>query len=294
MSAIAGTAIESTLEEPPRRRRRGRRTGGRWVLPAWGWAVILWLSSPIIVMIVFGFNNTSGKLNFKWQGVTLKWYRQLFAIPDLTTALRNSLVIALVVTAIATVLGTGVGMALGRYRFRGAGSVNLLLFANIAAPEVVLGAALLSMFLTLNIPRGFLTIILAQVMFSIAYVAVTVRARMAGLDPSMEEASRDLGANALTTFFKVTLPIIMPGVMAGALLAFALSIDDYIITSFNNGSTQTFPLWVYAAAQRTGGSVPPQVNVMGTLIFAFGVLLALSGFLASRRKLAATRKIEEE
>jgi spermidine/putrescine transport system permease protein len=284
MSAVAGTAVESTLEEPPRQRRRGRRTRGRWVLPVWGWAVILWLSSPIIVMIVFGFNNTKGKFNISWQGFTIKWYRQLFAIPDLTTALRNSLVIALIVTGIATVLGTGVGMALGKYRFRGSGSVNLLLFANIAAPEVVLGAALLSMFLTLGIPRGFLTIILAQVMFSVAYVAVTVRARMVGLDPSMEEAARDLGANALTTFFKVTLPIILPGVMAGALLAFALSIDDYIITSFNNGSTQTFPLWVYAAAQRTGGSVPPQVNVMGTLIFMFGVLLALAGFLSARQK----------
>ncbi len=294
MSAVAGTAVESTIEEPPRLIRPGRRSKGRWVLPVWGWAVIVWLSSPIIVMIVFGFNNATGKFNIKWQGFTLKWYRELFAIPDLTTALRNSLVIALVVTAIATVLGTGIGMALGKYRFRGAGSVNLLLFANIAAPEIVLGAALLSMFLTLGIPRGFLTIILAQVMFSIAYVAVTVRARMAGLDPSMEEASRDLGANAVTTFFKVTLPIILPGVMAGALLAFALSIDDYIITSFNNGSTQTFPLWVYAAAQRTGGSVPPQVNVMGTLIFAFGVLLALSGFVSSRRKLAKTRSIDDE
>ncbi len=130
-------------------------------------------------------------------------------------------------------------------------------------------------------------------MFSIAYVAVTVRARMAGLDPSLEEAARDLGAGPVTTFFKVTLPIIMPGVMAGALLAFALSIDDYIITSFNNGSTQTFPLWVYAAAQRTGGSVPPQVNVMGTLIFAFGVLLAVAGYVSSRRRLAQVKAIDE-
>jgi spermidine/putrescine transport system permease protein len=294
MTALTGGAIETTLEEKPRQRRGGRRGSGRWLLPAWGWLVIFWLSSPIIVMIVFGFNDAKGKFNISWQGFTLHWYRDLFAIPDLTTALKNSLLIAIIVTAIATVLGTGVGMALGKYRFRGAGSVNLLLFANIAAPEVVLGAALLSLFLTAGIPRGFLTIVLAQVMFSVAYVAVTVRARMAGLDPSMEEASRDLGAGAVTTFFKVTLPIILPGVMAGALLAFALSIDDYIITSFNNGSTQTFPLWVYAAAQRTGGSVPPQVNVMGTLIFAFGVLLAVSGFVSSRRKLAQVKAIEDE
>jgi spermidine/putrescine transport system permease protein len=296
MSALTGAALEHTVEEPSGRQRRtrgGRRRNGGWLLPLWGWLVILWLSSPIIVMIVFGFNNSKGKFNITWQGFTLHWYRDLFAIPDLTTALRNSLLIAVIVTAIATVLGTGVGMALGKYRFRGAGSVNLLLFANIAAPEVVLGAALLSMFLTLSIPRGFLTIVLAQVMFSIAYVAVTVRARMAGLDPSLEEAARDLGAGPATTFFKVTLPIIMPGVMAGALLAFALSIDDYIITSFNNGSTQTFPLWVYAAAQRTGGSVPPQVNVMGTLIFTFGVLLAVAGYVTSRRRLAQVKAIDE-
>src|SRR6185312_11373709 len=213
------------------------------------------------------------------------------AISDLTTALEHSLTIAAIVTVIATVLGTFLGMALGKYRFRGSGSVNLLLFANIAAPEIVLGAALLSFFLTLGVPRGYWTIVIAHVMFSIAYVAVTVRARMAGLDPALEEAARDLGAGPLTTFFKITLPSLMPGVLAGALLTFALSIDDYIITSFNNGSTQTFPLWVYGAAQRQGGSVPLQVNVMGTLIFAFGVLLAIAGFLSSRRKLAQVKAI---
>jgi spermidine/putrescine transport system permease protein len=134
------------------------------------------------------------------------------------------------------------------------------------------------------VPRGYGTILVAHVMFSVAYVVVTVRARMAGLDPALEEAARDLGAGPYTTFFRITLPIIFPGVLAGGLLAFALSIDDYIITSFNNGSTQTFPLWVYGAFQRNGGSVPPQVNVMGTLIFAFGVLVALTGAVANRKK----------
>jgi spermidine/putrescine transport system permease protein len=247
--------------------------------------VILWLSAPIIVMIVFGFNNGNGRaISPHWNGFTLKWYEQLFAYSDLTQALVNSVTIALLTTVIAVVLGTLMGVAMGRWRFRGTGSVNLLLFANIAAPEVVLGAALLSLFLTLNIPRGYLTILLAHVMFSLAYVVVTVRARMAGLDPALEEAARDLGAGPVTTFFRVTLPGIMPGVMAGALLAFAMSIDDYIITSFNNGSTLTFPLWVYGAAQRTGGSVPPQVNVMGTLIFGFGVLVAVGGAVANRRR----------
>ena len=260
-----------------------RRSRTRWVLPVWSWLVILWLSSPIIVMIVFGFNDTTGKFNIRWQGFTLRWYRELFTIPDLTQALVNSLSISLIVTAIATALGTLMGVALGRYRFRGSGSVNLLLFANIAAPEVVLGAALLSLFLTLGIARGYWTIVIAQVMFSIAYVAITVRARMVGLDPALEEAARDLGAGPVATFFRVTLPLIMPGVVAGALLVFALSIDDYIITSFNAGNTVTFPLWVYGAS-RVG--VPPQVNVMGTLIFAGGVLLALLAAVVNRRKQA--------
>lgn len=264
-----------TPARSPRRRRR------HWVLPFWGWAVIVWLALPIIVMIVFGFNNTTGKFNIRWQGFTLRWYRQLFDISDLTNALVNSLTIAAVSTLAATILGTFLGVALGRYRFRGSGSVTLLLFANIAAPEVVLGAALLSMFLTLGVPRGYWTIVVAHVMFSLAYVAVTVRARMAGMDRSLEEAARDLGAGPVSTFLRVTLPTIMPGVLAGALLAFALSIDDYIITSFNAGNTVTFPLWVYGAS-RTG--VPPQVNVMGTLIFLFGVLLAVGGALSARRK----------
>lgn len=285
MTAVISRELGGTSAPvaPHTRRRRGKRKG--WILPLWSWAVILWLSSPIVVMIVFGFNNGNGKaISTHWNGFTLKWYQQLFAYSDLTTAIENSVTIALLTTVISVVLGTMMGVALGRFRFRGVGSVNLLLFANIAAPEVVLGAALLSLFLTLNIPLGYLTILLAHVMFSVAYVVVTVRARMAGLDPSLEEASRDLGAGPFVTFFRVTLPGIMPGVLAGALLAFAMSIDDYIITSFNNGSTQTFPLWVYGAAQRNGGSVPPQVNVMGTIIFAFGVLVAVIGAVAGRRK----------
>jgi spermidine/putrescine transport system permease protein len=268
-------------ETPTRRKRRRRIRPGRWLLPIWGWLVIAWLSSPIIVMIIFGFNDTRSKFNIRWQGFTLRWYRELFAIPDLTTALENSITIAIIVTIVATVLGTLMGMALGKYRFRGSGATNLLMFANIAAPEVVLGAALLSLFITLGVNRGYWTIVIAQVMFSIAYVAITVRARMAGLDPYLEEAARDLGAGPYATFFRVTLPLIMPGVLAGALLVFALSIDDYIITSFNAGKTVTFPLWVFGAS-RVG--VPPQVNVMGTLIFMFGVLLALAGFLTNRAK----------
>jgi spermidine/putrescine transport system permease protein len=262
---------------PPARapRRRGR------LLQVYTWLVILWLMLPIFVIIAFGFNNTKGKFNYEWQGFTLNWYRHLFDINDLTTALVNSITIAFIVTAIATVLGTLIGFALGRWRFRGHGVTELTLFSNIAAPEITLGTALLSLFVTANIPRGYWTIVIAQVMFDIAYVAVTVRARMAGFDVRLEEAARDLGAGPVATFRLVTLPSLLPGIVAGALLAFALSIDDFVITQFNSGQVQTFPLWVYGAT-RVG--VPPQVNVMGTLIFAGGVLLALGNVLLMRRR----------
>ena len=285
MTAIAEHVFEHD-QVPGTAAPRGRRRLGRgWLLPIWGWIVILWLCAPIIVMIVFGFNDGNGRqVSTTWKGFTFKWYSDLFVYSDLTTAIRNSITIALATTAICVVLGTLMGVSMGKYRFRGTGSVNLLLFANIAAPEVVLGAALLSLFLASNIQRGYVTILIAHVMFSVAYVVVTVRARMAGLDPALEEAARDLGAGPVTTFFRITLPMIMPGVLAGGLLVFALSIDDYIITSFNNGNTQTFPLWVYGAFQRNAGSVPPQVNVMGTIIFGFGVLVALAVAAVGRKR----------
>jgi spermidine/putrescine transport system permease protein len=261
----------------------GRRRWTRLLLPAYTWAMIVYFSLPILVMIVFGFNDTKGRLNLRWQGFTLRWYRELFDIADLTTALRNSLAIAVLTTLIATVLGTLVGLALGRYRFRGKGVYDLVIFASISAPELVLGTSLLSLFITLQVARGFLTILIAHVMFSLSFVAVTVRARVIGLDPALEEAAQDLGADPLTTFRKITLPLLFPGILAGALLAFALSIDDYVITSFNNGQTITFPLWVYGAT-RIG--VPPQVNVMGTLIFLGGVAIAVGNALLARRQRA--------
>ena len=189
--------------------------------------------------------------------------------------------LALLTMVIAGTIGTMVGLALGRYRFRGVGTTNLVMFAAISSPEIVMGASLLSLFVTLNVPLGFVTILIAHVMFSVSFVAVTVRARVMTLDPSLEEAARDLGAGTWTTFRLVTLAMIFPGVLAGGLLAFALSIDDFVITSFNAGSTTTFPLWIWGA---TKIGLPPQVNVMGTLIFAGGVLLAVGTALASRRR----------
>ena len=251
------------------------------LLRLYTWVIIAWLSLPILVMILFGFNDTSGKFNFVWQGWTLRWYRELFDINDLTTALRNSLTIAVIVTLAAAVMGTMIGYAMGKYRFRGRGLLNVVLFANVAAPEIAMGTGLLSLFLTLGIPRGYWTVVIAHIMFDIVYVAITVQARMSAYDRSLEEAAQDLGASSFTTFRLVTLPILMPGVIAGSLLAFALSIDDFIITEFNAGSMQTFPLWVYGSS-RVG--TPPQVNVMGTLVFAFGVALVLVNTAVLRRQ----------
>ncbi|GGQ37506.1 spermidine/putrescine transport system permease protein [Actinomadura coerulea] len=266
---------------PPRRRApRRRRISG---LHLYTLVLIAWLLLPIAIMILFGFNDTRSKQNFEWQGFTLRWYAHLFDKSDLTAAVVNSLTIALLSTLITTVIGTFAGLALGRYRFRGKGSTNLVLFMAISCPEIVMGASLLSMFVTFNLPRGYLTILLAHVMFSIAFVAVTVRARVVGLDPAVEEAAQDLGAGPWTRFRLVTLPMIMPGVLAGALLAFVLSIDDFVITNFTSGATVTFPLWIYGST-RTG--TPPQVNVMGTLIFAVGVLIAV---VSARRSARARR-----
>ncbi|QSI47640.1 ABC transporter permease [Thermobispora bispora] len=257
-----------------------RLLSGR-LLQIWTWLVIAWLLLPIAVMILFGFNDTQGRYNTAWQGFTLKWYGKLFEIEDLTRALVNSLLLALLTMVIAGVLGSMLGLALGRYRFRGSGALNVVMFAAISCAEIVMGASLLSLFVTLAVPLGFWTILISHVMFSISYVAVTVRARVMTLDRSLEDAARDLGAGTWDTFRLVTLPLIFPGVLAGSLLAFALSIDDFVITNFNAGGTVTFPLWIWGAT-RVG--IPPQVNVMGTLIFAAGVLIALGNLLLTRRR----------
>jgi spermidine/putrescine transport system permease protein len=260
--------------------RRRRLSGGR-LLHAFTWVVIGWLALPILVMIGFGFNNPRGRYNQTWDGFTLKWYARLFDIPDLTRALLTSLAIALVSMVLAGALGTGIGYASGRFRFRGAGALNLIMFATISSPELVMGASLLSLFVSLGVGLGPVTITVAHVMFSISFVAAVVRARVVTLDRSIEEAAADLGAGGWTTFWRVTFPIIRPAVLAGMLLAFALSIDDFVVTNFTAGTTVTFPLWIWGST-RVG--LPPQVNVMGTLIFVAGVLLVVANALLSRRR----------
>lgn len=241
--------------------------------------VIAYLFIPIAVMALFGFNDISGRFNFQWQGFTLRWYRELLQISELVEALRNSIVIAVISTLFATIFGTLIALALTRYRFRGRGPMNLAIFLPMATPEIVMGASLLGLFVTLNVDLGLPTMIVAHIMFSISYVVVTVRARIAGFDLSLEDAAEDLGASPWTTFRTVTFPLIFPGILAGGLLAFALSIDDFVITLFNAGGTTWFPGWVYGAS-RIG--VPPQVNVMGTLLFGFGATFVAFSLLRSR------------
>jgi spermidine/putrescine transport system permease protein len=271
------TPVEQVPAAPEVLRRR-RLTGGR-ALHLYTWLVIAWLVLPILVMIAFGFNDTPGRYNQTWEGFTLKWYGRVFSIDQLTKALVISLVVAVMTMLVAGALGTGIGYALGRYRFRGSGSVNLVMFATISSPELVMGASLLTLFVSLGVGLGPVTITIAHIMFSISFVAVVVRARVLTLDRSIEEAAADLGASPWTTFWKITFPIILPAVASGMMLAFALSIDDFVVSNFTAGTTTTFPLWIWGAT-RVG--LPPQVNVMGTLIFMTGVLIAVASSWRSR------------
>jgi len=281
--AAAEREASRTGHRAPRRRRRHRRGG--W-LAVYSWLVIAYLVLPIFVMVAYSFNKvTTGlpQVSFSWNGFTTQWYQQWNNIPGLTQAFWLSIRLGIASTILATVVGTLLALALVRYRpprFRGKTLVEQTMFLNIAAPEIVLGASLLGLFVTINVARGFTTLLLAHVAFSIAYVTVTVRARLAGFDRSLEEAAADLGANSWTTFQKITLPIIMPGILAGALMAFALSIDDFVTSNFVSGNVVPFPVWVYGAT-RVG--IPPQVFVFGSVIFGIGILCAFASIVLARR-----------
>ena len=244
------------------------RRARRHVLDAYAALALLYLFVPISVVVAFSFNNPIGRFNYTWQGFTFSNWTHPFAYPGLQGAVRISIEIAFLSALAATILGTLIALALVRYRFRGSATTNLLIFIPMTTPEIVMGASLLTLFLNWRIPQGFGTILIAHIMFNISYVVVTVRARLVGFDRHLEEASMDLGANELVTFFRVTLPLIAPGILAAGLLAFALSIDDFVITYFNAGTTITFPLFVWGAARV---AVPPQINVIGTAIFVIAV-----------------------
>jgi spermidine/putrescine transport system permease protein len=275
----------------------GRRRAlaiGRWLLDRslnlYAGLVLLYLLFPIAIIIVFSFNDTTSKFNFVWEGFTLDHWKDPFGVPGIQEALENSLKIAALSTVIATVLGTMMALALVRYQFRGRGATNLFIFLPLATPEIVLGASLLSLFLTIGFATGFATILIAHVMFNISFVVVTVRSRLIGFDRNLEEAAQDLGANGFQTFIRITLPLIAPGVLAAALLAFSLSIDDFVITNFNSGSTVTFPLWVWGAARV---ATPPQINVIASMIFFVTLSIMLLTVWQQRRAERMSRALPE-
>ena len=222
-----------------------------------------YLFVPVAYTFAYSFND-SGKSNLRWRGFTLDKWSNPCGAPDVCPALVNSLRIGLVATVIATILGTMVAFALARHRFRGRSVTNLTIFLPMATPEVVLGASLLALFLNLGVSLGLTTIIIAHVMFCISFVIVTVKARLAGLDPRLEQAAMDLYADEFQTFRRITLPLVAPGIMAGALLAFSLSFDDFIITNFNSGDVNTFPKFVFVSSLR---GVPAQANVIASAMF---------------------------
>jgi spermidine/putrescine transport system permease protein len=244
--------------------------------------VIAYLLIPIAVIILFSFNDPAGKYNFTWVGFTFDPWKTVFSIPELNSALLTSLRLAALATLISTVIGTFMALALVRYEFFGRRTTNFLIVIPMATPEIVMGASLLSFFLILGTPTlGFSTLLIAHVMFCISFVVVVVRSRLIGFDRSLEEAAQDLGANALQTFWRVTFPLIFPGVLAAALLAFALSIDDFVVSNFNSGTTVTFPLYIFGAAQR---GIPVEVNAVATILFS--VTLIAMGFTVLQQRRA--------
>jgi spermidine/putrescine transport system permease protein len=255
-------------------------------LPRWLGAIValvyLFLHLPLLVLMVFSFN--ASRFSVEWTGFTLEWYRQLLERPDILAGLRVSLIVGGISTIVATVLGTLLAVALGRGRFRGRGALESLLYVPLVTPEIVAGISLLVLFAGLKIALGITTIVIAHVAFSVSFVTVVVLARLAGMDRSLEEAALILGADEWTTFFRVTLPQLLPGVVSGALLAFTLSFDDYVITSFVAGSgTSTLPVVVYGMVRR---NIDPAINAISTLVLVFTTLLIWLADRAGRERLA--------
>jgi spermidine/putrescine transport system permease protein len=256
---------------------------GKWLLPIYTLLAVGYLALPVAVMIAFSFND-AGRSNLNWVGFSLDAWLNPLGRPGLQTAVFDSLLIAVVATLVSTTLGVLIGLALVRHIFRGRAVTNLLIFLPMSTPEIVMGTSLLTLYLQLPgllFPLGIHTILIAHIMFNISYVVVTMKARLQGFPRHLEEAAMDLGANEWTTFWRVTFPLILPGIVAAALLAFSLSIDDYVVTSFTAGQTPTFPLFIYGSQQR---GIPVQVNVIGTIIFMTAVVFVLLTTVLSKRQ----------
>lgn len=266
----------------PQRPPRGRPwfSQGDWVLPVLAGLALLYLFVPIAYTIAFSFNDAP-RSNLVWQGFTLDNWRDPCGAPEVCESVATSIQIGLIATLVACALGTAIAIALVRYRFRFRGATNLLIFLPMATPEVVLGASLLAQFLNIGAQLGFWTVVVAHVMFCLSFVVVTVKARVATLDPALEEAAADLYATGMQTFWRVTFPLLLPGIIAAALLSFSLSFDDFIITYFNSGNTDTFPKFVYVSATR---GIPAEANVVGTMMFLVALLIVGVGRLISIRR----------
>lgn len=260
--------------------KRISRWFGRNIIRIYAVIGFTYLFIPVFYTIAFSFNNAE-KSNLVWRGFTLSNWANPCGAPDVCNALGNSLKIGVLATAVATVLGTLIAFAIGRHAFRGRSTTNLLIFLPMATPEVVMGSSLLAMFLTFHINPGFWPTVAAHVMFCISFVVVTVKARIASLDPRLEQAAMDLYANERETFRRVTLPLVMPGIAGAALLAFSLSFDDFIITNFNSGSMNTFPKFIWVSAAR---GIPAQANVIGSSMFFIALLIVVAGQLVNRKK----------
>lgn len=253
--------------------------------------ILIYMLLPIAIIAIFSFNDPGGRFNFQWQGFTLDYWANAFGVKELTSALVTSLQLAAISSIVATAIGTLMAIALVRHHFLGRRLANILIVIPMATPEVVIGASLLSMFLIYGAALGFTTLFIAHVMFSISFVVIVVRSRLIGFDRRLEEAAADLGASPLTTFRVVTLPLLAPGIGAAFLLAFALSIDDFVISNFNSGSTVTFPLYIFGANQR---GIPVQVNVIATMLFAVTVLAMGVVLWQQRRAERLAARAEEE
>ena len=264
----------------PSLRHRTSRWFSRNLIRIYAGLAFIYLFIPVAYTFVFSFNN-AGKSNLVWQGFTLDNWKNPCGAPQVCESVANSLKIGVLSTVVATILGTMIAFAIGRHKFKGRTTTNLLIFLPMATPEVVLGASLLAMFLNLRINPGFWTIVIAHVMFCISFVVVTVKARIASLDPKLEQAAMDLYANERETFRYVTLPLVMPGIAGAALLAFSLSFDDFIITNFNSGVVSTFPKFVYVSAAR---GIPAQANVIGSAMFFIALIIVIVGQVVSRQR----------
>lgn len=251
-----------------------------------GILVLVYLFVPIAVVAILSFNKPDGKFNVAWNQFSLDAWQNLCGVPGVCQSFVMSIQIGVLATLAGTILGTMIAFALVRYRFRGRSTTNLLIFLPMATPEVVLGSSLLALFLNLAFPLGFWTVTIAHIMFIISFVVVTVKARLQGMDPRLEEAARDLYADPKATFRYVTFPLVLPDILGAALLGFSLSFDDYIISAFNAGTLVTFPIYIWGAAQR---GIPVQVNALATLVFVLSLLVVLGAqFVNSRRR----RKLE--